>query len=197
MTDLLNLFENITVIPDAEKIKLAKISTRQELVRGTQFIPAGNIPQKFGFVATGLFRYYYTSTKGAEFTKGFFQQGSFIAAYSAMIKQTESHYAIEALEDSVIYVVDYRKWLELYHQHPSWAALLIKLLEKGYMKKEKREREFLLFDAEERYRSFLTEYPGLESRVKQHMVASYLGITPVALSRIRGKMKPENFVSLT
>jgi CRP-like cAMP-binding protein len=62
------------------------------------------------------------------------------------------------------------------------------LLEKGYCTKEKREREFLLFDAEARYQSFLKSYPGLEKRVKQHQIASYLGITNVSLSRIRRKM---------
>jgi hypothetical protein len=60
-------------------------------------------------------------------------------------------------------------------------------LEKGYCIKEAREREFLLFDAKARYRSFLSTYPGLEKRVKQHLIASYLGITPVALSRVRKK----------
>ena len=54
--------------------------------------------------------------------------------------------------------------------------------------KTEREREFLLFDAETRYKSFLNTFPGLERRIKQHLIASYLGITPVALSRIRKKM---------
>ena len=60
--------------------------------------------------------------------------------------------------------------------------------EKGYATKEKRERELLLLDAESRYKSFIHEFPHLEPRIKQHMIASYLGITPIALSRIRKKM---------
>ena len=48
--------------------------------------------------------------------------------------------------------------------------------------------EFLLLDAESRYKIFLEEYPTLENRIKQHMIASYLGITPIALSRIKKKM---------
>ena len=62
------------------------------------------------------------------------------------------------------------------------------MIEKGFTTKEKRERELLLLDAESRYRIFLEEFPNLEKRVKQHMIASYLGITPERLSRIRKNM---------
>jgi len=54
---------------------------------------------------------------------------------------------------------------------------------------ESRERDLLIFDAEERYKSFLKSFPGLDKRVKQHLVASYLGISPVVLSRVRNKME--------
>ncbi len=57
------------------------------------------------------------------------------------------------------------------------------------MKKEKRESSLLLDDAQTRYIKFGNEYPGLESRIKQHLIASYLGITPVTLSRIRARLR--------
>lgn len=86
---------------------------------------------------------------------------------------------------SEILEFDYRRWMQIRENHPCWDRFLIKLLEKGYSTKEKRERELLHLDADERYAIFLEEYPTLESRVKQHMIASYLGITPESLSRIR------------
>jgi CRP-like cAMP-binding protein len=139
-------------------------------------------------VNSGLFRYYYVSEKGSEFTKGFFAERSFITAYTAMRKGRPSHYTIEALEDASILVVDYQQWLHLQNRHTCWMHFLFSLVEKGYEKKESRERELLLFSAEERYRSFLKDYSALEKRLKQHMIASYLGITPVALSRIKKSM---------
>jgi len=189
MTDLLQTILTITNIPAPEEEKLRAIVRSQQLKKGDLFIKEGSVPQKFAFVSSGLFRYFYVSKKGREFTKGFFQEHSFIVSYSAMIKQAPSHHAIEALEDSRVHVIDYQKWLQLYNNHPCWTPLLVSLLQKGYIKKEAREREFLLLDARERYESFLRECPGLEHRIKQHHVASYLGITPVALSRIRGKIK--------
>jgi len=98
---------------------------------------------------------------------------------------------VQALEDASLLVVDYHRWQNLYRSHTCWMNLLFVLIEKGYMKKEARERELLIFSAEERYRSFLSEYPDLEKRIKQHLIASYLGITPVALSRIRKEMSSD------
>ncbi|SHJ98115.1 hypothetical protein SAMN04488513_1156 [Pseudozobellia thermophila] len=106
-----------------------------------------------------------------------------------MISKSPSYFFIEAIEDSKVLIMSYNNWQKLKEQNPKWNLLLVKLLEKGYATKEKREREFLLLDAENRYRIYLKEYPTLENRVKQHMIASYLGITPIALSRIRRKMK--------
>ncbi|MDH5681465.1 MAG: Crp/Fnr family transcriptional regulator, partial [Spirochaetota bacterium] len=146
------------------------------------------IPNKFAFVISGLFRYYYLDEKENELTKGFLPESSFITSYSALIQNRESYFTIEALEDSVILVIYYDEWKKLLENNIHWNKLLICLLEKAFCIKEAREREFLLFDAEERYRSFLNTFPGLENRIKQHFIASYLRITPVTLSRIRKKM---------
>jgi hypothetical protein len=77
-------------------------------------------------------------------------------------------------------VIDYKNWKVLFEKNLYWHKFLLTLIEKGYCIKEAREREFLLFDAVKRYKIFLNSFPGLEKRVKQHIVASYLGITPVA-----------------
>lgn len=181
--------------PESELKKLSVCIRRQNITRGEHFLNAGDIPDKIAYVCTGLFRYSYTDSGGSEYTKSFFPEGDFVVSYSAMVSGTPSWFSIEALEDSVIDVFDYTNWQLLFDGHPCWAALLIAMLQKGYMKKEKRERELLMLDAAERYQSFLTEYPGLETRVRQHMIASYLGITPVALSRIRSQSK--KFTPLT
>jgi CRP-like cAMP-binding protein len=180
---------NITTIPDNELNKLLEISHEKKIKKGEFFIKENVIPRDIGFVVKGLFRYFYVDKKGNEFTKGFFPENTFITSYSALIQNRESYFTIEALEDSTIIVFDYIKWKELSEKKLCWNKFLLFLVEKGYCIKEAREREFLLFSAEERYKSFLENYPGLEKRIKQHVIASFLGITPVALSRVRKKMK--------
>ena len=185
---LIHALSTIAEIPLEEQEKLCNIAVTEEIKKGDRFIHEGDVPKKFAFVGHGLFRYYYVNEKGNEFTKGFFPELNFVASYTAMIKARPSYYTVQALEDSSILVVDYKHWQNLYSNNSCWKNLLFALVEKGYMKKEARERELLILNAEERYRIFLCEYPNLEKRIKQHMIASYLGITAVALSRIRRNM---------
>ena len=119
-------------------------------------------------------------------------ENSFITSYSALIQNRESYFSIEALEDAEIIEIDYEKWKTISNNKLCWHKFLLSLVEKGYCIKEAREREFLLFDAEKRYKSFLNFFPGLDKRIKQHLIASYLGITPVALSRLRKKLRDVN-----
>lgn len=185
---LLNLIKENFLLPPEEEEKLLVNLKVKELSKGDFFIQTGQVPMEMAFVRSGLFRYYYLNEDGTEFTKGFFPENTFLSSYSAMIENRPSYISIEALEDSVIEVVNYKSWQELLQAHSCWKDFLIYILEHAFAKKENREREFLLFDAEARYKRFLEQYPGLEPRLKQHLVASYLGITPVALSRTRKKM---------
>jgi CRP-like cAMP-binding protein len=178
----------IVDLPPAEESEMRAVCSIKNLEKGEHFIRAGEIPSKMAFNLQGLLRYYYLDKKGNDYTKGFFAEGAPITSYSAMIQNRESYFSIEALEDSVLAVFTYTDWKRLLNRHECWQRLLILLLEKGYCAKEAREREFLVLDAEEKYRIFIQNFPNIESRIKQHYIASYLGITPVALSRIRKKM---------
>src|SRR5688500_7793433 len=191
ISDLLHAVRAITDIPAEEEAKLCSLVVSENLKKGDTFIREGDVPQKFAFVSNGLFRYFYVNEKGNEFTKGFFPEHNFITSYTAMVRGKPSYYTVQALEDATILVIDFQRWQNLYRGHTCWMNLLFVLIEKGYMKKEARERELLILSAEERYRAFLREYPELEKRIKQHLIASYLGITPVALSRIRKEMSAD------
>jgi len=187
-TDIAHSIKQLVDLTESEISVFTKIARIKSFKQKSYFIREGQVPTEFGFVISGLFRYVYISEQGKELTKVFMPEKSFVSSYSSMISKTTSYFFIEAIEDSKVLVISNNKWEKLKEQNPKWNLLLIKLLEKGYAVKEKREREFLLLDAESRYKIFLEEYPTLENRVKQHMIASYLGITPIALSRIRKKM---------
>ncbi|MGQ3014746.1 MAG: Crp/Fnr family transcriptional regulator [Flavobacteriales bacterium] len=172
-------------LPAEEEKRVSAILKSASLAKGAYFIREGQVPRRFAFVGSGLFRYLYMDPSGREYTKNFIPEGQFLSAYSAMISSSPSHMFIEALEDSEILEIDYGLWMRLQKGHPCWNTLLVQVLERAFSTKEKRERELLLLNAEDRYRIFREEFPGLESRVRQHIIASYLGISPVSLSRIR------------
>jgi len=179
-------------IPDDQISTFFEIGKIRQYHINDYFINYEEVPKKFGFVFSGLFRYVYYDQTGKEFTKGFMPEQRFIASYSSMIQEKKSLFFIQALEDSVVFELNYESWNSLKKDNPCWDKFLIALLEKGFCVKEKREREFLLLDAKSRYLIFLEEFPDLEKRVKQHIIASYLGITPVALSRLRKKVERIN-----
>jgi CRP-like cAMP-binding protein len=91
---------------------------------------------------------------------------------------------IEALEDCDLLVGRYEDLRALYRRHPGWQAAGRLIAEQHFIAKERREYEFLQQSASERYLAFRNERPDLAGRLAQYQVASYLGITPVALSRI-------------
>lgn len=174
-------------IPIEEFEKFKSITKICHLEKGQFFLQAGEKPDKFGFVISGILRLFYTDFEGNEYNKSFCMEEDFVASYSALLQNKESRLSINALEKATMIVVNYNDYLKLVDQHLCWQILSRKLAEKLFIKKEQKESQFLLDSAEERYYNFLQEYPKLEGRIKQYHIASYLGITPVALSRIRMK----------
>ncbi|MCG8310193.1 MAG: Crp/Fnr family transcriptional regulator [Cytophagales bacterium] len=187
-TTFIDFIKTMADVPSGHEEKFLSLVSEKEIKKGSDFIGAGQFPKSLGFVKEGLFRYYYIDRKGEEFTKGFFPEGTVLSSYSAMIEKRPSYFAIQALEDSKIEVVDYLKVSALLSDHPCWKDFLIAQLQKAFITKETREREFLLLDAEERYFKFKERFPTLENRIRQHIIASYLGIAPESLSRIRRKI---------
>ena len=184
----IKFIKTLTRIPKEQEEKFCALLTEKQIKKDDTFVRAGEYPKTIGFVKEGLFRYYYTNSQGVEYTKGFFMENTTLISYSAILENRGSYFTIEALEDSIIEQVNYEKFNVLFSEHPCWNRFLIPVLQKGYIVKEEREREFLLYDAEQRYRAFLKKYPGLDRRLKKHVIASYLGIMPESLSRIRKKM---------
>lgn len=174
-------------LPEKELEELLSISAHKKINKGNYFITAGHVPRKMAFVVKGLFRYVYIHENGNEFTKSIITENNFISSYSAMIHNNVSYFSIEALEDAEILEINYQNWLEIKEKNSFWNVFLLHILEKGFCIKEKRERELLLLDAEKRYNLFIAEFPNLEHRISQQIIASYLGIQPESLSRLRRK----------
>ena len=171
-----------------ELARLVSLFHPLKLEKMAHFVEAGRPSFTFGFVAQGLLCSYYLDEGGDEFIKSFFVEHDFVSAYEALLTGEPSAIFIQALEDCHLLVADYREYQALLDTYPAWQIVSRKMAEKGVLRKEARERQFLMQDAEARYLEFLRKYPGLESRLKQHQVAAYLGITPVSLSRIRTKL---------
>ncbi len=96
----------------------------------------------------------------------------------------KSPFFIQALEDCELLVIKVEMIKELINKNKYWNDIYVSLLEKSYVEKEEREADFLFLDASKRYLKFKESNPDLIKRVQQQYVASFLGITPVSLSRL-------------
>lgn len=179
--------KSIVDIPKEQENKFCSLISIKQIKKGENLLNEGQSSRTIAFIKSGLFRYYYIDNKGNEFTKGFFIENSVLTSYSAILEKRSSYFTIQALENSEIEIIDYIKSQKLFVEHPCWNSFLVVQLQKALIMKEEREREFLLFDAEQRYRAFLQQFPNLEKRIKQNIIASYLRLAPESLSRIRKK----------
>ncbi len=184
-------FSRYCTLPDGEWQRLISIIKPMRLKKRQYFIDIGQVPDKMCFIISGLFRVFYVTEDGDEKILVFRDKHHFLTAFSAFIEGQPSWYAIQAMEDSSLICLTLTDYNDLMESHPCWNTLTRRYVERLFIEKEKREREFLSEDATTRYLAFKQTYPGLERRIPQYQVASYLGITPVALSRIRRKLNIE------
>jgi len=156
--------------------------------RDAFFIKEGEKSTRIGLVVKGVFRSFCIDEKGNDITKHFFAEGSIVCAYAAYLTQAESTYYVQALEDSELLVAEISDFERALDGNYPLLVFLKKILDNVMVMKEHHASSFILLNSVDRYKQFLSEYPGLEKRLKQYQLASYLGITPVSLSRIRKKL---------
>lgn len=145
-------------------------------------------PDGFYFVKFGLFRSYILNEKGNEYNKQFFSENTFPASMVALLTNETSNFEIQALEDSEVIHIDFKKYRELLLKYNDLKIFQIYYLETNWLiSKEAREVDIVQKDAQERYEDFLETFPQLHARLTQYHIASHLGITPTQLSRIRKK----------
>ncbi|USB32321.1 Crp/Fnr family transcriptional regulator [Paenibacillus sp. YPG26] len=188
MSLLRDELNRIVQIPPEEWDYFAPMINLLTVPRDDHFIRAGDSANLVGFCTGGLFRLYYTTPEGAEFNKSFCVKSDFVTSYSALLQNETSHLSIQALVESELFTFKFEDFRTLYDRHPCWERVGRVLAEKLFVLKETRERELLLLSAEQRYLLFLERFDKLSGQIPLYHVASYLGITPVALSRIRRRL---------
>jgi CRP-like cAMP-binding protein len=134
---------------------------------------------------TGLLKAYYLSDERKENIKSFIQAGELIGSLAAAYFKEYCSFSVVCLEPSVTVELDFDVLYAAKRDDLEMASAMVEHLLNFSMKKERREREFLTESAEERYRMLMDRSPELFDKVTQKDIARYLGITPVALSRIR------------
>ena len=166
---------------------LLSLFTKKELKKNEYFAIEGEYSAKLAFVEHGVLRAFYRNQQGNEYNKTFFSKSGFIGAYSSLITNQKNQINIQCLTDCSFLIADYSTINALYDTYPKIERLARILAEHFFVHKEKREIELVMLDAKDRYKIFQEEHPNLENLIPQYHIASYLGITPTQLSRIRAQ----------
>ena len=170
-----------------EKCKVLKVG------RGSFLLRQGEICKHSFYVEKGLLRYYSIDEKGKEHILQFAPEQWFVTDRESVYFNQPSHYFIQALEDSTVILLNEHFITQLSQKNKSFIEFNNKLLHNHIRHLQNRINQLLSATAEERYLDFIKIYPDLLLRVPQSMVASYLGITPESLSRVRKDLATKNF----
>jgi CRP/FNR family transcriptional regulator, anaerobic regulatory protein len=160
-----------------------KTTQRREIL-----LRSGDVCRQSYFVCSGCLRSYVIDKKGKEFVIQFAPKNWWISDLNSFFSQEPSMFFIDAIEPSEILVGERGYLQKLEAIHPGYASLFNKLIRNSHRSLQKRLVNHLIGTAEDRYLDFLNTYPDLARRVPQQMIASYIGVMPESLSRIRKEL---------
>lgn len=166
---------------------LSKTKTA-EYSKGDHVYRAGGICNNISFVSQGLLRSYYLTVDGKEVVTSFANTGSYYSDYNSFLTQKPTKFYTQTLEDTILIDVSYNDLQELYLKHPQCERVGRLIAESLFKSLSDRNSSFQFETPEQRYRKFIEYDQDVAQRVPLYMIASYIGITPEALSRIRKRI---------
>ncbi len=185
---LRNAISRFIKLNDADWQLLEPSLREKKLPKQSHFITEGKVEQEVGFLLDGNMRHYYTRD-GEEKTTYFYFEGHFVSSYLSAITNTPSELTIEAMTDCRLIVFHYKDLQKLYDVSHTWERFGRLIAEYLAIGLEQRMVGLLMLSPEERYLDLLDgNKQKIIERIPQHYVSSYLGITPVSLSRIRARL---------
>lgn len=185
MQELKSYFQQISPVSETTFEVFVQQFEEKAYKKGDYFAKEGRYEIHFGILTKGVFRAFFRTDEGLEYNKTFFVPLSFVGAYSSLITGQKNLINIQCLTDCHLLVADYPNIVKLYKTTPEIETFSRRLSELYFVQKERREIELVLLTADKRYELFKKEFPNLHQLIPQYHIASYLGITPTQLSRIR------------
>ncbi len=177
----------LATLTSRTRAQLDRASRREGLRAGDSLLEVGDHVTFAGVVLSGVLREVFIDADGEERTFSF--EGDLVSSWSDVLAQRPSRTRIEALSDAEVQLYDVASIRALEPAAPDLRHVLRLIAESLYLRKADREFELLTLSASQRYDALLARLPLIEERVQLQHIASYLGITPVYLSRLRRRRR--------
>lgn len=185
MNELHKILEELIELTESEWENFNAKLHRREFKAKTLIINEGKIAHNLYFIESGILRTYHLQ-EGKEINTYFACDKQFISTFSSFISQTASFEILETIEDSIVYELSYQTLTELYKESSKFEKLGRILAEKNYLCVLDRTLTMQTKTAKQKYLDFMKNYnKKIIQKVPQHQIASFLGIAPESLSRVR------------
>jgi len=181
-----NLGKYVALTP-AEGIIIESLFTHKKFRKRQYILQEGDTCRHETLVITGLTRTYEVDEKGQEHVVQFGLEDWWVGDLYSFLSETPTKYNIDCLEDTEVLQVTRPNLELLYQQVPKLERHFRIVIQNAFIASTKRVASSLTKNAAERYNEFIARYPQIDQRVPNHQIASYLGITPQSLSRIRAQ----------
>ena len=185
-TDKLIAYFN-TYIPlrESEKNELSNRFIEKRIKRRQFILQQNDVCKHYTFVVSGCFKMYGVDKNGTEHNIQFASENEWVTDISSFHSGKDSQLYIEAIEPSLVLQIEKVNLIYLFHHHPKFDRIFRVIIENKFEELQNRVLQNISSTAEERYLSFLAQYPTLANRLPNTQIASYLGITPEFLSKLR------------
>jgi CRP-like cAMP-binding protein len=185
---LISYFDQFLPLESNEKKALEERASLRRVKRRQFILQEGDVCRHYHFVCEGCFKMYYVDLKGTEHNIQFAAENEWITDIGSFHSEKPSQLYIEAMEASEIIRIEKQDLLYLYTQFPKFDRNFRVMIENKYVALQNRLLQNISIPAQERYLRFLKQYPHLSNRLPNTQIASYLGITPEFLSKIRKEL---------
>lgn len=185
--NILSHFDRYVPLDEEEKRALSARLTERRIKKKQYLLQEGDICKHFTYVVEGCFKMYGVDKSGTEYNLVFAAEDDWVADIASLHKELPSKLFIEAVEPSTILQISKGDLWYLYTNYPKFNRNFRVLIEDKYTELQDRLLQTFSSTAYERYEQFLTQYPNLANRLPNTQIASYLGITPEFLSKIRNE----------
>ncbi len=190
MDILLKYMSDFTLISEDEQRAISESLRIDEYKKGQYLLRQGELSAiKCYFVLIGCVRQFFIDESGKEVTSNFFTEEQAIPIINEKTQGDLSKYSLVCVEDCRLVVGDIDSENTMLNKYPQLEIMIRKMMEINVGEIQDQFGEFIGSSPEERYESILRKRPELIERVPQHQLASYLGITPESLSRIKKRIK--------
>ena len=179
--------KKVSLTPE-EEVQIKKYLTPKKLRKKQYLLQEGDVCKTIAFVERGVLRQYSIDDSGNERIVQFALEGWIISDLYSFLTGEPATYNIDAIEDVELVLINKTAHEELLQKVPKYETHTRLNITGAYIAMQKRLTSIISYSLEERYASFTALYPDIHQRVPQHMIASYMGLTPETLSRIRRRI---------